>query len=296
MAQFTTRDHVTATVATETARDRLLAGVPMTERRLRLAGISTAVLEGGEGPPLVLLHGPGEYALKWRWVAPDLTTSYRVIAPDLPGHGASDPLEGQPDLERMIAWVDDLIECTCSAPPVLIGHLIGGAIAARFAAARGERLRALVLVDSLGLSAFQPAPHFGQALMAYLSDPTEKSHDDLWRLCAFDLESVRHRMGDQWENLKAYNLDRIRVPAVGAALQAFIERYGIPAIPAAELARITVPTSLIWGRHDLATPLSAAQDASARYGWPLKVIEGAADEPAVEQPEAFVRALRAVIM
>ena len=40
-------------------RERLLAGVPMTERRLRLAGISTAVLEGGDGPPFVLLHGPG---------------------------------------------------------------------------------------------------------------------------------------------------------------------------------------------------------------------------------------------
>ena len=38
-------------------RQRLLADVDVTERRLRLAGVSTAVLEGGEGPPLVLLHG-----------------------------------------------------------------------------------------------------------------------------------------------------------------------------------------------------------------------------------------------
>ena len=56
------------------ARERLLAGMPVTERRLELAGVSTAVLEGGDGPPVVLLHGPGEYAAKWMRVIPDLVT------------------------------------------------------------------------------------------------------------------------------------------------------------------------------------------------------------------------------
>jgi pimeloyl-ACP methyl ester carboxylesterase len=58
-----------------------------------------------------------------------------------------------------------------------------------------------------------------------------------------------------------------------------------------ELARIRVPATLIWGRHDLATPLAVAQAASARYGWPLHVIDNAADDPPLEQPEAFARAL-----
>ena len=58
---------------------------------------------------------------------------------------------------------------------------------------------------------------------------------------------------------------------------------------------IAVPTTLIWGRHDLATRLSIAEAASARYGWPLHVIENAADDPPIEQPEAFVRALRAAL-
>ena len=56
--------------------------------------------------------------------------------------------------------------------------------------------------------------------------------------------------------------------------------------------RITVPTTLIWGRHDLATQLAIAESASTRYGWPLHVIENAADDPPIEQPEAFLRALR----
>jgi len=76
-------------------RKRLLATLPVAERRLRLNGVSTAVLEGGEGLPIVLLHGPGEYAATWLRVIPDLVTTHRVVAPDLPGHGASEAIEAR---------------------------------------------------------------------------------------------------------------------------------------------------------------------------------------------------------
>jgi pimeloyl-ACP methyl ester carboxylesterase len=52
------------------------------------------------------------------------------------------------------------------------------------------------------------------------------------------------------------------------------------------------PTTLIWGRHDLATPVRIAEAASLRHGWPLHVIEDAADDPTIDQPEAFLNALR----
>ncbi len=55
-------------------RERLLFGLPVAERRLQLAGVSTSVLEGGAGPSIVLLHGPGEFAAKWRRVLPDLVS------------------------------------------------------------------------------------------------------------------------------------------------------------------------------------------------------------------------------
>jgi pimeloyl-ACP methyl ester carboxylesterase len=66
----------------------------------------------------------------------------------------------------------------------------------------------------------------------------------------------------------------------------------MPAIPEAELSAITVPTFLIWGRHDLATPLTVARAASAHHGWQLGVVESAADDPPIEQPAAFLAALR----
>jgi pimeloyl-ACP methyl ester carboxylesterase len=276
------------------AREQLLNGLPVTERRLSLRGGTTAVLEGGAGAPLVLLHGPGSYGLIWLRVVPDLVTTHRVIAPDLPAHGASAALDGPADAERVIRWLDDLIERTCASPPVLVGQTLGGAIAARYAAARGAALSRLVLVDTLGLTAFQPAPEFGAALSAFMADPTEETHDGLWRRCVVDLAALRGRLGPQWTWIKAYGLDRARTPAA-AAQHALMAELGLPAIPPATLARIAVPTALIWGRHDLAIPLDVARDASARYGWPLHVIEEAGADAPLEQPEAFVAALRAAL-
>jgi pimeloyl-ACP methyl ester carboxylesterase len=276
------------------ARERLLAGIPVTERRVHLAGVSTAVLEGGDGPPVVLLHGPGGNATHWIRVIPDLVTTHRVVAPDLPGQGASAVADGQLDADRVGAWLGTLIEHTCASPPALVGFALGGAIAARFAGQRA-RVSGLVLVDALGLAPFEPAPDFGLALNGFLAEPTERTHDALWRRCAADLGRVRRRMGERWEPFRAYNVDRASTPSVRAALGLLMEHFGRAAIPSADLARISVPTTLIWGRHDLATRLEVAESASARYGWRLHVIEDCGDDPPIEQPEAFLRALRAAL-
>jgi pimeloyl-ACP methyl ester carboxylesterase len=95
------------------------------------------------------------------------------------------------------------------------------------------------------------------------------------------------RMGESWKPFAAYNLDRARTPSVQAALHTLMEQFGMPAIPPADLARISVPTTLIWGRHDLATQLQIAEAASAPYGWPLHVIENAGDDPPLNSPKRF---------
>jgi pimeloyl-ACP methyl ester carboxylesterase len=277
----------------EDARQRLLANMPVTERRLLLAGISTAVLEGGDGPPVVLLHGPMGNATHWMGIIPGLVATHRVIVPDLPGHGTSEVTgEGRIDSGRVMEWLGGLIEQSCKTPPVLVGQLLGGAVAARFASEQGHRLSRLALVDTFGLRPFRPAPEFGLALSNFLAQPTERTHTDLWHHCAFNLEALRQRMGTRWQPFEAYNLDRAGTPSVQAAVAALMEQFGVPAISTSDLARIAVPTSLIWGRHDRATPLAVAEEASARFGWPLHVIENCNDDPPVEQPDALLRTLR----
>lgn len=278
-----------------TARSRVLDSLPVVERRLTLNGIGTAVLEGGDGPPVILLHGPSGYAAHWLEVIPDLVTTNRVIAPDLPGHGASDPCNGVPGSDQLFGWLDDLIECTCAAPPILVGQTLGGGIAARFAAERSMRLHALVLVDALGLCAFQPLPEFASALHEFMQLPDEGTHDRLWRQCAFNLPRLQDRLGSRWESLKAYNLERAHAPGSVTAVSGLMEQFGVAVIPATTLARIAVPTLLIWGREDRATTVHVARNVSKRYGWELREIADAADDPALEQPQSFVAELRAFI-
>ena len=275
------------------ARRWLLAGAPVTERRLDLAGVSTAVLEGGDGPPVVLLHGQGGWSGIWLPVIAELVATHRVVAPDLPGLGASQVPDGPPDAARVLAWLDALIRRTCPAP-ALVGASLGASIAARFAIAHPDRLSRLVLMGAGSLGRFRPAPGVALALIRFVARPNERTQRGFLRQIAVDPARVRALLGARWEASQAYLLDLARTPSVRAANRRLLRELGTKAIPPQELARITVPTSLIWGRHDRVMRLRIAETASARYGWPLHVVEDAGHF-SVEQPEAFRAALQVAL-
>lgn len=272
------------------ARAQLLDAIPVTERHLMLAGIPTAVLVGGDGPPIVLLHGPGEFAFTWLRVIPELVKTNRVIVPDLPGHGDSSLGDAPLDADRVLSWVGELIERTCPSPAYLVGHLLGGAIAVRFAIAHSETLRGLILVDTFGLCRLRPSPLFTLTLLNFLARPTAGSRDRFFRQCFVDMNGLQDQLGPVWQPLMTCALEGAGSPDQKAALRSMMPQLGWRAIPEEELGKISVPTTLVWGRHDRQTRLAVAQRASLRHGWPLHVIEGAADDPAFEQPAAVLRA------
>jgi len=274
-------------------RDALLEGIPIRQEHLTVAGLPTGVLVGGDGPPLVLLHGPGESAVNWRWVVPDLIGAHRLVAPDLPAHGRTETPDPM-DAEVVLGWLAELIERTCPSPPVVVGHVLGGAIAARLAARRRHGLAGLVLVDSLGLGRFRPSLRFLLALLGFQARPTEWTYELFMGQCAHDRAALQDRMGGLWPVFVRYNLALARGPKAKAAGR-LLRSLGLPRIPPEELDRIEVPTALIWGRNDRATKLEVARSVSDRYGWPLHVIEDAADDPPRDRPEAFVRTLRAIL-
>lgn len=276
-------------------RQRLLQGLPVSERRLQLAGLTTAVVEGGEGPPLVLLHGPGEHAAKWVRVLPQLLETHRVVAPDLPGHGAVEGIEATINVDRVMAWLADLIASTCESAPILLGHVVGGAVALRFTAVAAGSVEQLILVDSLGLAPFAPEAMFGEALGRWIEQPDAETHDGVWQHCAFDLGRMQAGMGANWSTLKAYNIDRLQTPAVQSGVHALMEHFGLSALEDEVLSSIRVPTSLIWGRNDLATSVAVAEEASRLLNWPLHVIDDCGDDPPLERPDEFLAAFEAAV-
>jgi pimeloyl-ACP methyl ester carboxylesterase len=227
---------------------RLLEGIPVTERRLDIAGVSTWLLEGGDGPPIVLLQGQGGFAAMWGGIIPHLVGNHQVIAPDLPGLGQSEVKAGSPGADTVLRWLGELIERTCTTPPELVGASLRGSIAARFAAHHGDRLAGLVLVDAGGLAGgVRPAPGVLFALLRHSIRPSQRTARRMLRQVTVDPERVRNQMGERWEPFLAYLVDRSRTPSVKKANRRLLRELGFPPIPPEDLARISVPTTLIWG-------------------------------------------------
>ncbi len=269
----------------------LLKGLPVAEKRLELAGVSTSILTGGTGPEIVLLYGPGENYFWWMRIIPDLVITHKVIIPDLPGHGASRVLDNSFSPEQTFKWLSELIDQTCEEPPILVGHVLGGSIGARYAAMKDPKISKLVLVDSLGLNKFRPALRFAFELLRFTYFPTENNYKHFLPQCMYDLESLARQMGEKWDPFTAYNLELANDPEQKSMMQSLMMKIGIPKIPAEDLARIKLPTALIWGRHDLANKLYMAEKVSKKYNWPIHVIEETRDDPKLERPKEFLEAL-----
>jgi pimeloyl-ACP methyl ester carboxylesterase len=289
------RGNAGGTTAADRLAARLVEGLPITTRRLDLAGVSTSLLEGGEGPPIVLLHGQGGFAEIMGGLIANLVDKYRVIAPDLPGLGRSVVQDGTLDVPGVVRWLRELIAKTCDQPPILLGVSMGGSIAARFAIERGDAVSKLILVDSGSLGPFRPPPSLLFALIRMIKKPDRAGVQRMQRQIFFNVDSVRAQMGDRLTALEDYQIDRAKQPTVNAANRAMLRKMGTKPIPDEELGKIEVPVALIWGRHDRVMPLKYAERAGAKFGWPLYVIDDAGHIAMAEQPAKFGAALSAIL-
>ena len=122
------------------------------ERRIRTSGATINLRIGGEGPPLLLLHGYPQTHVMWHKVAPQLAREYTVVCPDLRGYGDSSKPKGLPDHSNYSkrAMALDMVEVMESLGFVtfhVVGHDRGGRVAHRMARDHGRRVRTLTVLD-----------------------------------------------------------------------------------------------------------------------------------------------------
>ena len=105
--------------------------------------------EGGDRPPVMLIHGVGADGGSWDQIAPALAPDFRVLRLDLRGHGRSGHIEGTLSLDDFIQDVTDVLDA-CAVPIAhIVGFSLGGMIAQGFALEHPDRVRRLVLLSAV---------------------------------------------------------------------------------------------------------------------------------------------------
>lgn len=229
--------------------DRLaLEGLRMRGVRVREVSARTGTVRvldaagDGSGPPVVLLHGLSAQAADW---APVLTRlrahASRVVAPDLPGHGASCLPDGPVDAEDLVLAVLDALDVVLREPFVVVGNSLGGMTAVRVAAARQERVRGLVLLSPGG--APMDAPGLREFMRVFDVDDPADAAEFITRMAARPPQLVP---------LWAWG---VRVRFSRPTVRRLIDEVQPGALLTRdELAALRMPVLCLWGREDEILP------------------------------------------
>jgi pimeloyl-ACP methyl ester carboxylesterase len=236
---------------------------------------AAAVLDEGSGPALLLLHGWGASKELMTPVSERLH-GYRIVAPDLPGFGATPPPPQAWGVDEYAEWVIALLDRLGIERTHIVAHSNGGRVAIALAVAHPGRVGRLVLSDSAGIR-----PRHG---LGYR-----------WRVGTFKL--LRAASEWMWLPRGVRDLARRRAAlrgsvdyrAASGTLRASMVRL-VNADLRPQLARLPASTLLIWGERDLDTPLSDARlmerlipDAG------LVVFDGCGHFAYAEEPDRFCR-------
>ena len=246
------------------------------ERFAVVKGCRLRYFVGGpeRGAPLVLIHGLGGCAANWVDVAPLLSRRCRVLVPELPGHGRSEPLAAVPNLAVFADRIGELAERERMVPAAFAGHSLGAVVALRLALRRPEAVSALVLAAAAGISSTTRRAKWGLRILGIVGPR---------RLVAPWADSVaaspllRYTVFGRWGASDPLILSR-------AAVDGFLEgtRLTTDSVSAAravvtddvrqDLGELRCPALVLWGARDNQLPVVDGFEFARRLDAPLRVI------------------------
>ena len=275
-------------------------GLDVASRRLQLTDppLAVRVLESGDGPPLVLVHGSGMSATTWAPLMPHLE-GHRLIAFDLPGFGLSDAFDysGRSLRRHAVAQLTSLLDALGIERAPIVGTSLGGMWALCFALDAPDRVTA---VGSLGVPAVVLPGMHGDPFFTALSTPGVRQV--VIRIgspsVAFTRRSLaRGVIGPRAaerapEGFFAVVHEGMHQPAFRNAMLSHMQlamRFGRPRpenlLADAELKRIAAPVLMIWGDEDpYGEPAIGERAAALMPDARIKVIPGR-HAPFVDDPE-----------
>ncbi len=265
---------------------------------LELHGDRIAYRDAGDGPVLLLIHGMAGSSATWRAIIPQLSTKYRVIAPDLLGHGMSAKPRGDYSLGAFAVFLRDLLDELGVHRATVVGQSLGGGIAMQFTYQHRDYCERLALIGSGGLGPdLSPMLRLLSAPGAELVLPVVAPQSVLnlgnklgsW-LTSAGIQAPR--AGQMWQAYSSLS-DPAGRHAFLRTLRSVVDHRG-QAVSALNKLHLTagLPVVLIWGDDDRIIPVSHAYAAhDALTGSRLEVLEGIGHFPHVEAPAAVAEIL-----
>ncbi len=211
------------------------------------------MIELGEGPPLLFVHGLSGSWQNWLENIPVLAGSHRVIAVDLPGFGHSPMPRERITIAGYARTLDGLLEQLSIDSAMVVGNSMGGFIGAELAIAFPERVRRLVLVSAAGISTASRGAYV--PLARRLERVTGVTA--AWLASRSDLVARRARLRQATLSVVVAHPARLPGPLAaeqlrGAGKPGFLQAFAaIATYPLRErLVKIACPTLIVWGRKD----------------------------------------------
>lgn len=251
-----------------------------------------------DAPPIVLVHGFAASLHAWEPWVQRLSGEYRVISLDLPGHGLTRTPPGfRGGLDRNVQVVDELTTKLGVKTFVLGGNSMGGGVSWAYAMKHPDRVRALVLVDSVGL----PRPRKGDgppAVFMLLSNPAGRAvlkSIDITGLAQRGLKSAYVEPSLVTPELVARYVDMSRAPGHKDVLLTMQSAPRAPVTPA-DFAALKMPTLVMVGTQDKVIPAQAGRDlAKAIPGAKLVEYPTGGHVPMEQLPDASAADLKAFL-
>jgi 3-oxoadipate enol-lactonase len=243
----------------------------------------------GDGRPIIMIHGFTNYGLSWAQQVPELVhAGYRVILPDLYGHGQSQPAERPLTVPDLADGIIDLMHHLGIPRAILCGLSLGGMVAQQIAVTAPARVEALVVANSRATFA---EPELVDAVEGWINvflqpDGPLKRLAITWPLllnAKFRESASGHAALNAWKQALA-GVPGPSLANVAKGMTQFDVRDRIP--------EITAPTCVISGDQDkLFPPEKTAEIASAIRSAVFHTIEGGGHISSMDSPDHFNRLL-----
>ena len=259
---------------------------------LELHGDRVAYQDAGAGDEaLLLIHGMAGSSETWRAVIPPLSKKYRVIAPDLLGHGQSAKPRSDYSLGAFAVWLRDLLDELKVSRATVVGQSLGGGVAMQFAYQHRDYCARLVLISSGGLGPdvgwtlrLLSAPG-AELLLPVIAPPPVVTAGNKLRSW-FSASGIQSPRGAEMWSAYSSMADSKTRQAFLKTLRSVVDYRG-QSVSALNRLHLTsdLPTLVIWGDQDKIIPIEhgyAVHDAQP--GCRLEVLGGVGHFPHVERP------------